>query len=133
MDANNNELRCQSAISSTGSAADSLTSTTSGSRPVSATSVGSTCSGDGSSDFVRLFRTFAKFGDSKSQGDAITLSNSDKWMRQAKLIDAKGVVTTVDTGICFKQVAKYDLLCHFISLFITDCDSIIQGPRRRLS
>lgn len=98
MDANNNELRCSSAISST---------TSGSSRPVSASSLGSTGSGESGGDsFSRLFRAFAKFGDSKSQGDAITLSNSDKWMKQAKLIDAKAIVTTVDTGIYFKQVAK---------------------------
>lgn len=43
------------------------------------------------------FKLFAKFGDSKSSGEAITLSNSDKWFKQAKIIDGKKV-TTVDTG-----------------------------------
>lgn len=51
------------------------------------------------------FRTFARFGDSKSSGEAITLSNIDKWMKQAKVIDAKKITTT-DTGIYFKQIAK---------------------------
>lgn len=65
---------------------------------------------DGSStpngpSFKEQFRFFAKFGDCKSTGEAITLSNSDKWMKQAKVIDNKKITTT-DTGIYFKQVAK---------------------------
>ncbi|KAK8763316.1 hypothetical protein V5799_034075 [Amblyomma americanum] len=55
--------------------------------------------------FDGQFKAFAKFGDSKSTGDAITLSNSDKWFKQAKVIDGKKITTT-DTGIYFKQVAK---------------------------
>jgi len=56
-------------------------------------------------NFAEIFRAFAKFGDSKSTGEAITLSNSDKWMKQAKVIDPKKVTTT-DTGIAFKKVGK---------------------------
>jgi len=51
------------------------------------------------------FKSYSKFGDIKSSGDAITLSNSDKWFKQAKIIDGKKVTTT-DTGIYWKQVAK---------------------------
>ena len=58
-----------------------------------------------SANFEELFKVFAKFGDPKSVGDAITLSNSDKWFKQAKVIDGKKI-TTVDTGIYFKQIAK---------------------------
>lgn len=47
------------------------------------------------------FRQFSKFGDSKSDGKMITLSQSDKWMKQAKVIDKK--ITTTDTGIYFKK------------------------------
>ena len=59
-----------------------------------------------SNGFEELFKIFAKWGDHKSVGDCITLSNSDKWFKQAKVIDGKKV-TTVDTGIYFKQIAKY--------------------------
>ncbi|GAB6020380.1 hypothetical protein CHUAL_003088 [Chamberlinius hualienensis] len=52
-----------------------------------------------------VFKLFAKFGDSKSSGDAITLSNIDKWLKQAKVVDGKKITTT-DTGIYFKQIAK---------------------------
>lgn len=58
-----------------------------------------------SPSFEAQFKAFAKFGDSKSTGDAITLSNSDKWFKQGKVIDGKKITTT-DTGIYFKQVAK---------------------------
>ena len=56
-------------------------------------------------NFEELFKVFAKFGDHKSVGDCITLSNIDKWFKQAKVIDGKKI-TTVDTGIYFKQIAK---------------------------
>lgn len=47
------------------------------------------------------FKAFSKFGDTKSDGKLITLSQSDKWMKQAKVIDKK--ITTTDTGIHFKK------------------------------
>ena len=57
--------------------------------------------------FVQLFKMFAKFGDCKSTGETITLSNSDKWFKQAKIIDPSNrTITTTDTGIYFKQVSK---------------------------
>lgn len=49
------------------------------------------------------FGKFAKFGDSKSDGKAITLSNADKWMKQAQVIDGKKITTT-DTAICFNKI-----------------------------
>ena len=48
------------------------------------------------------FILFSKFGDSKSDGKSITLAQSDKWMKQAKVIDGKKITTT-DTGICFNK------------------------------
>ncbi|XP_072380166.1 tubulin polymerization-promoting protein homolog [Diabrotica undecimpunctata] len=53
--------------------------------------------------FESNFKNFAKFGDPKSDGKQITLSNSDKWMKQAKIIDGKKITTT-DTGIHFKKL-----------------------------
>lgn len=52
-------------------------------------------------DFKESFKAFSKFGDSKSDGKHITLSQSDKWMKQAKVIDKK--ITTTDTAIHFKK------------------------------
>lgn len=48
------------------------------------------------------FKLFSKFGDTKSDGKHITLSQSDKWMKQAKVIDGK-TITTTDTAIHFKK------------------------------
>ncbi|XP_050301472.1 tubulin polymerization-promoting protein homolog [Anthonomus grandis grandis] len=56
-----------------------------------------------STSFNEQFKAFAKFGDPKSDGKQITLSNSDKWMKQAKVIDGKKITTT-DTGIYFKKL-----------------------------
>ncbi|OAD52080.1 hypothetical protein WN48_03035 [Eufriesea mexicana] len=55
-----------------------------------------------SGSFLANFKAFSKFGDPKSDGKLITLSQSDKWMKQAKVIDAKKITTT-DTGIYFKK------------------------------
>ncbi|XP_043290046.1 tubulin polymerization-promoting protein homolog [Venturia canescens] len=52
--------------------------------------------------FISSFKAFSKFGDPKSDGKLITLSQSDKWMKQAKVIDGKKITTT-DTGIYFKK------------------------------
>lgn len=48
------------------------------------------------------FKAFAKFGDTKADGNTITLSQCDKWFKQAKIIDGKKITTT-DTGICFNK------------------------------
>lgn len=48
-----------------------------------------------------LFEQFAKFGDKKSTGQQITLTNIDKWMKQANIFNKK--LTTTDTGIAFKK------------------------------
>ena len=53
--------------------------------------------------FEESFKVFSKFGDPKSDGKLISLSQSDKWMKQAKVIDGK-TVTTTDTGIYFKKL-----------------------------
>lgn len=72
--------------------------------------------------FKDQFKAFSKFGDVKSDGKFITLSQSDKWMKQAhvrlsiyylstlydlkyfssQVIDKK--ITTTDTGIHFKKL-----------------------------
>ena len=53
----------------------------------------------------KQFKLFAKFGDKAADGTTIKLSQSDKWFKQAGVIQAKGVTTT-DTGIAFRKVAK---------------------------
>lgn len=49
------------------------------------------------------FRNFSKFGDIKSDGKLLTLSQSDKWFKQAKVIDGKSITTT-DTAITFNKL-----------------------------
>lgn len=51
------------------------------------------------------FVAFCKFGDKTADGKTIKLSQSDKWFKQAKVIDGKKVTTT-DTGIAFRKVSK---------------------------
>ena len=51
------------------------------------------------------FEAFAKFGDKSADGKTIKLSQSDKWFKQAKVIQPKKVSTT-DTGIAFRKISK---------------------------
>ena len=51
------------------------------------------------------FEAFAKFGDKSADGKTIKLSQSDKWFKQAKVIDPKKLSTT-DTGIAFRKISK---------------------------
>ena len=52
------------------------------------------------------FVAFAKFGMPRSHdGNHITLSQSDKWLRQARVIDNKFISTT-DTGILFRKMSR---------------------------
>ena len=51
------------------------------------------------------FELFSKFGDKTADGKSIKLSQSDKWFKQAGVIQTKGVSTT-DTGIAFRKIAK---------------------------
>ena len=50
------------------------------------------------------FELFSKFGDSSSSGKQITLSQSDRWLRQAQVIDGWHL-TTIDTAIVFRKVS----------------------------
>jgi len=52
-----------------------------------------------------VFAAFSRFGDATSDGKQITLSNCDKWMKQAHVIDGKKITTT-DTSITFKKLFK---------------------------
>lgn len=69
-------------------------------------------------DFKEQFAAFSKFGDSKSDGKSITLSQSDKWMKQAKVFDAK--VTTTDTAIHFKKLKLMKVTFADYNKFLED-------------
>jgi hypothetical protein len=64
------------------------------------------------------FKAFSKFGDVKSDGKLITLSQSDKWMKQAGVIDKK--ITTTDTGIHFKKLKSIKVGYADYSKFLED-------------
>ncbi|XP_067643380.1 tubulin polymerization-promoting protein homolog isoform X1 [Eurosta solidaginis] len=64
------------------------------------------------------FKAFSKFGDTKSDGKLITLSQSDKWMKQAKVIDKK--ITTTDTGIHFKKFKSLKISYADYNKFLED-------------
>lgn len=72
-----------------------------------------------SGGFAESFKAFAKFGDPKSDGKHITLSNSDKWMKQAKVIDGKKITTT-DTGIYFKKLKSQKVGIEDYKKFLED-------------
>ena len=77
------------------------------SRPSTAASTGSGGSGGGydKKALKEQFEAFAKFGDKAADGKTIKLSQSDKWFKQAKVIDGKKITTT-DTGIAFRKISK---------------------------
>ena len=56
-------------------------------------------------DLLFQFQLFSKFGESGSDGSQITLTQSDKWLRQAKVIDGWNVTTT-DTAIAFRKISR---------------------------
>ena len=56
-------------------------------------------------DLHQQFLLFSKFGETGSDGSQITLTQSDKWMRQAKVIEGWNVTTT-DTAIAFRKISR---------------------------
>lgn len=69
-------------------------------------------------EFKEQFKAFSKFGDTKSDGKLITLSQSDKWMKQAKVIDKK--ITTTDTAIHFKKLKSLKVTFSDYNKFLDD-------------
>jgi len=59
------------------------------------------------------FEAFAKFGDKSADGKTIKLSQSDKWFKQAKVIEPKRLSTT-DTGIAFRKISKNSPKLSFV-------------------
>ena len=57
------------------------------------------------SDLHDQFWLFSKFGSSGSDGAEITLSQSDKWLRQATVIDGWNI-TTIDTAVAFRKISR---------------------------
>lgn len=63
------------------------------------------------------FKAFANFGKTTGDGTQMSLSNSDKWMKQAGVIDGKNVTTT-DTAICFNKFKSKTLNFEQFKAFI---------------
>ncbi|CAH2039584.1 unnamed protein product, partial [Iphiclides podalirius] len=74
---------------------------------------------DNAIPFKDAFKLFSKFGDPKSDGKLITLSQSDKWMKQAKVIDGKKITTT-DTAIHFKKLKSLKVGVDDYQKFLDD-------------
>lgn len=64
------------------------------------------------------FANFSKFGDTRSDGKTITLTQIDKWFKQAQVIDKK--LTTTDTGICFNKFKARTINYNDFLAFIED-------------
>lgn len=79
---------------------------------------GSAASAGNTAEFKEQFKAFSKFGDTKSDGKLITLSQSDKWMKQAKVIDKK--ITTTDTAIHFKKLKSLKVSFSEYNKFLND-------------
>lgn len=65
------------------------------------------------------FINFAKFGDSKADGKTITLTQVDKWFKQAQVFDKK--LTSTDTGISFNKLKSKTIT---FSMFVTFVDDL---------
>lgn len=86
---------------------------------VDETKLSSGSNGSGSDgDYAEQFKAFSTFGDAKSDGKQITLSQSDKWMKQAKVFGK--VITTTDTGIHFKKLKMAKLNVTDYEKFLED-------------
>ncbi|XP_055690297.1 tubulin polymerization-promoting protein homolog isoform X2 [Lutzomyia longipalpis] len=79
---------------------------------------GSASGGTAGGSLRDSFKAFSKFGDTKSDGKQITLSQSDKWMKQAKVIDKK--ITTTDTAIHFKKLKSLKVGYDDYNKFLED-------------
>ncbi|KAG5889161.1 hypothetical protein JTB14_038185 [Gonioctena quinquepunctata] len=64
------------------------------------------------------FISFAKFGDTKADGKTITLTQIDKWFKQAGVIDKK--ITTTDTGITFNKFKSKTIAYNDFLSFLED-------------
>ncbi|XP_063919868.1 tubulin polymerization-promoting protein homolog [Zophobas morio] len=73
---------------------------------------------EGGMSLEQQFVNFSKFGDTKSDGRTITLTQIDKWLKQAQVIGKK--ITTTDTGICFNKFKSKTIDCPTFIKFIED-------------
>ena len=67
-----------------------------------------------SSDLHHMFELFSRFGGSPGEGTLITLSQTDRWLRQAKVIDSWNVTTT-DTALAFRKISRGSIWLDFLA------------------
>ena len=58
------------------------------------------------------FRAFSLHGDRRGSGTQLTLSQSDKWLRQSEIIDGR-LVTTTDSAILWRRMSKSHIWMNF--------------------
>lgn len=56
---------------------------------------------EGGMNLEQQFVNFSQFGDPNSDGKTITLTQADKWFKQAQVIGKQ--ITPTDTGISFNK------------------------------
>ncbi|CAG9772775.1 unnamed protein product [Ceutorhynchus assimilis] len=64
------------------------------------------------------FILFSKFGDPKSDGKTITLTQVDKWFKQAQIFDRK--FTPTDTGVAFNKFKSKTINLSNFNNFLDD-------------
>ncbi|XP_071052714.1 tubulin polymerization-promoting protein homolog [Onthophagus taurus] len=89
----------------------------------------------GSAPLDQQFANFARFGDNKSDGKTITLSCSDRWMRQAKVLDMK-TITTTHTGIAFNKfktrAINYQNFLKYLNDLAASTDTDVEEIKEKL-
>ncbi|KAB0796792.1 hypothetical protein PPYR_10853 [Photinus pyralis] len=69
------------------------------------------------------FEFFARYGAKGTDGDKITLTNTDYWLRQAKILDDRKVTLT-DTGVCFNKMRSRTITFQQFMEFLDDLSTL---------
>lgn len=84
----------------------------------------------GGASLDQQFISFAKFGDTKADGKTITLSQIDKWLKQAAVFDK--TLTTTDTAISFNKFKSKTIHYQDFLKFIDDLASQKKIPSENI-
>ncbi|KAL3266929.1 hypothetical protein HHI36_011079 [Cryptolaemus montrouzieri] len=80
----------------------------------------------GGLDLKHQFKNFSKFGDEESDGTSMTISQVDRWLLQANIIDMDHVTTT-NTGVCFNKFRIRKLNFKLFQEFLQDLANDVGG------
>ncbi|KAK5642658.1 hypothetical protein RI129_008825 [Pyrocoelia pectoralis] len=69
------------------------------------------------------FQHFSKYGAKGTDGSKITLTNTDYWLRQAKILDDKKVTFT-DTGVLFNKSRSRTITFEQFLQFLEDLSAL---------